>query len=127
MGIFLDTCAFCTSIYNEAVLTVSLGIYRYKNDFKSDFPFPRIIAMQGDGKTSYDIARDGVPNMIGECTVRADVYGILLRFQQTVQAGYRGANVATKLKVIYVKDTLLDVRQPLPLLMRISRSVRPCR
>ncbi len=74
MGIFLDTCAFCTSIYNEAVLTVSLGIYRYKNDFKSDFPFPRIIAMQGDGKTSYDIARDGVPNTIGECTVRADVY-----------------------------------------------------
>jgi len=72
MGIFLDT---------------------YKNDFKSDFPFPRIIAMQGDGKTSYDIARDGVPNMIGECT-----------------AGYRGANVATKLKVIYVKDTLLDVK-----------------
>ena len=82
MGIFLDTCAFFTSIYNEAVLTVSLGIYiyRYKNDLKSDFPFPRIIAMQGDGKTSYDLARDGVPNMIGECAVRADVYGILLRF-----------------------------------------------
>ena len=29
-----------------------------------------------------------------------------------VQADYRRANVATKLKVIYVKDTVLDVRQP---------------
>ena len=26
--------------------------------------------MQGDGKTSYDLAKDGVPNMIGQCTVR---------------------------------------------------------
>jgi hypothetical protein len=34
--------------------------------------------MQGDGKTSYDLAKDGVPNMIGECTVRADGYGMLL-------------------------------------------------
>jgi hypothetical protein len=26
--------------------------------------------MKGDGKTSYDLAKDGVPNMIGECAVR---------------------------------------------------------
>jgi len=72
MGIFLDT---------------------YKNDVYSDYPFPRVIAMKGDGKTSYDLAKDGVPNMIGECA-----------------ADYRRSTVATKLKVIYVKDTVLDVK-----------------
>jgi mannose-binding lectin 2 len=72
MGIFLDT---------------------YKNDVHSEFPFPRVIAMNGDGKTSYDLAKDGVPNMIGECA-----------------ADYRRSTVATKLKVIYVKDTVLDVK-----------------
>lgn len=53
---------------------------RYKNDLESDYPFPRVIAMQGDGKTSYDVGKDGVPTMIGECTVRADVIGMSLRF-----------------------------------------------
>ncbi|KAH9975563.1 concanavalin A-like lectin/glucanase [Lactifluus volemus] len=72
-----------------------LGIFldTYKNDQSSDYPFPRVIAMKGDGKTSYDIAKDGVPSMIGECT-----------------AHYRRSKVATKLKVIYVKDTQLDVK-----------------
>jgi len=49
--------------------------------------------MKGDGKTSYDLPKDGVPNMIGECA-----------------ADYRRSAIATKLKVIYVKDTLLDVK-----------------
>ncbi len=53
---------------------------RFKNDQNSDYPFPRIMAMQGDGKTSYDIGKDGVPTMIGECAVRADVFGMSLRF-----------------------------------------------
>ncbi|KAI9511461.1 legume-like lectin family-domain-containing protein [Russula earlei] len=72
-----------------------IGIFldTYKNDLSSDYPFPRIIAMQGDGKTSYDVGKDGVPNMIGECA-----------------ADYRHTGVATKLKVIYVKDTVLDVK-----------------
>ena len=35
--------------------------------------------MQGDGKTSYDVGKDGVPTMIGECTVRVDVFGTSLR------------------------------------------------
>lgn len=41
------------------------------------------------------------------------IFGISLRFQQTIQADYRRSKVATKLKVIYVKDTVLDVRQPI--------------
>ena len=35
--------------------------------------------MQGDGKTSFDVGNDGVPTMIGECAVRADVLGMSLR------------------------------------------------
>ncbi|KAH9966287.1 legume-like lectin family-domain-containing protein [Russula compacta] len=72
-----------------------IGIFldTYKNDLDSDYPFPRIIAMKGDGKTSYDVGKDGVPNMMGECAIN-----------------YRRTNVPTKLKVIYVKDTVLDVK-----------------
>lgn len=36
--------------------------------------------MLGDGTTSYDLAKDGVPNMIGQCTVRAGMYGASFRF-----------------------------------------------
>lgn len=72
---------------------VGIFLDTYKNDFDSEQPFPRIIAMQGDGKTSYDLAKDGVPNAIGQCT-----------------ANYRSSNVATKLKVTYVKDSILDVK-----------------
>ncbi|KAI0262239.1 ERGIC53, mannose lectin, ER-golgi intermediate compartment [Gloeopeniophorella convolvens] len=72
-----------------------IGIFldTYKNDIHSDYPFPRIIAMKGDGQTSYDLAKDGVPNMIGECS-----------------ANYRRQNFATKLKVTYVRDVVLDVK-----------------
>ncbi|KAI0001053.1 legume-like lectin family-domain-containing protein [Russula vinacea] len=72
-----------------------IGIFldTYKNDLESEYPFPRIVAMKGDGKTSYDVGKDGVPTMIGECAV-----------------DYRRRNTATKLKVIYVKDTVLDVK-----------------
>ncbi|KAI0250088.1 legume-like lectin family-domain-containing protein [Lactifluus subvellereus] len=72
-----------------------LGIFldTYKNDVGSEYPFPRVMAMNGDGKTSYDLAKDGVPNMIGECA-----------------ANYRRSKVATKLKVLYVKDTVLEVK-----------------
>jgi len=72
-----------------------IGIFldTYKNDFHSERFFPRIVAMQGDGKTSYDLPNDGASNMIGECT-----------------ASFRGTTVATKLKVIYVKDKVLDVK-----------------
>ena len=65
IGIFLDTWVLPSLSGRE----VGLIIHRYKNDVHSDYPFPRIIAMNGDGKTSYDLAKDGVPNMIGECAV----------------------------------------------------------
>ncbi|KAI0295303.1 legume-like lectin family-domain-containing protein [Russula brevipes] len=72
-----------------------LGIFldTYKNDLDSDLHFPRVVAMQGDGQTSYDVGKDGMQTMIGDCTEE-----------------FRHSNVATKLKVIYVKDTVLDVK-----------------
>jgi hypothetical protein len=66
------------SHHKQRVRTHGVPWRRYKNDVGSDYSFPRIVAMQGDGKTSYDVGKDGVPTMIGECTVRADVYGMSL-------------------------------------------------
>lgn len=73
------------------------------------------MAMQGDGKTSYDVSKDGVPTQIGECAVCTDIFWNVVEIsnKQTIQADYRRSKVATKLKVIYVKDTVLDVRRPI--------------
>ena len=48
--------------------------------------------MLGDGKTAYDHDNDGEGTNIGGCS-----------------ANYRRTNVATKLKITYVKDTSLNV------------------
>lgn len=48
--------------------------------------------MLGDGKTSYDHDHDGEGTMLGGCS-----------------ANYRRTNVATKLKITYIKDTTLNV------------------
>ena len=37
------------------------------------------IIRQGDGKVSYDVSKDSVPNMIGKCAVRVDVFRMTLR------------------------------------------------
>lgn len=50
--------------------------------------------MLGDGKTKYDQANDGEANKIGACS-----------------ANFRRTNVATKIKITYIKDTYLNVRR----------------
>ena len=57
------------------------------------YGFPRVLAMLGDGQTTYDQAHDGHANSLGSC-----------------QANFRRTNVITKLKITYVKDAYLDVR-----------------
>ncbi|KAL0955695.1 hypothetical protein HGRIS_001917 [Hohenbuehelia grisea] len=57
------------------------------------FSFPRINGFLGDGKTEYDFASDGETTTIGACS-----------------SNFRRTNVATKLKVTYVKDSFLDVK-----------------
>ncbi|KAI0687102.1 concanavalin A-like lectin/glucanase [Cytidiella melzeri] len=71
-----------------------LGLFldTYANS-RHSYSFPRVVGMMGDGKTSYDHANDGDGTSIGACS-----------------ANYRRTNVATKLKITYIKDALLNVQ-----------------
>ncbi|KAI0629453.1 legume-like lectin family-domain-containing protein [Trametes polyzona] len=71
-----------------------LGVFldTYANS-RHPYAFPRITAMLGDGKTSYDQEHDGEANSIGACS-----------------ANYRRTNVATKLKITYLRDQYLNVK-----------------
>ncbi|KAL6305144.1 legume-like lectin family-domain-containing protein [Sparassis latifolia] len=71
-----------------------LGVFldTYANS-RHSYSFPRLNAMLGDGKTTYDQERDGERTSIGACS-----------------ANYRRTNVATKLKITYIKDTYLNVK-----------------
>ncbi|TCD65570.1 hypothetical protein EIP91_002490 [Steccherinum ochraceum] len=60
---------------------------------RHSYAFPRIVGMRGDGKTSYDLANDGHDTSAGACS-----------------ANYRRTNVATKLKITYIKEAYLDVK-----------------
>ncbi|KAF9073545.1 ERGIC53, mannose lectin, ER-golgi intermediate compartment [Rhodocollybia butyracea] len=57
------------------------------------FAFPRVAAFLGDGKMTYNFGNDGDGQEIGACS-----------------ANYRRTNIATKLRITYVKDTFLDVK-----------------
>ncbi|CAL1711508.1 unnamed protein product [Somion occarium] len=71
-----------------------LGVFldTYANS-RHGYAFPRVVGMLGDGKTSYDLENDGEATKIGACG-----------------ANYRRTNVATKLKITYIKDAYLDVK-----------------
>jgi mannose-binding lectin 2 len=59
---------------------------------RHSYSFPRIMAIKGDGQTKYDVAHDGDSQALGSCS-----------------ANVRRTNVATKLKVTYLKDEYMDV------------------
>ncbi|KAK0212224.1 legume-like lectin [Desarmillaria ectypa] len=71
-----------------------LGLFldTYANS-RHPYAFPRITGMIGDGKTQYDYAKDGEKQSIGACSLN-----------------FRRTNVATKIKITYIKDSLLDVK-----------------
>ncbi|KAI0317418.1 concanavalin A-like lectin/glucanase [Amylostereum chailletii] len=71
-----------------------LGVFldTYANG-RHGFSFPRVVGIMGDGNTPYDSKTDGESQKLGACS-----------------ANFRRTNVATKLKVTYVKDTMLDVK-----------------
>jgi len=71
-----------------------LGIFldTYANA-RHAYSFPRVNLMLGDGATSYDVGSDGDKQLLGGCS-----------------ANYRRTNVATKLKVTYVRDRYLDIK-----------------
>lgn len=71
-----------------------LGLFldTYANS-RHEYSFPRISAMIGDGKTSFDFVRDGDKQVAAACS-----------------ANFRRTNVATKLRITYVKGSFLDVK-----------------
>ncbi|KZT05407.1 concanavalin A-like lectin/glucanase [Laetiporus sulphureus 93-53] len=73
-----------------------LGIFldTYANT-RHSYSFPRVVGMLGDGKTKYDQEGDGQKDGLGGCSH---------------QANYRRTNVATKLRVSYIKDKYLNVK-----------------
>ncbi|KAH7098280.1 legume-like lectin family-domain-containing protein [Auriculariales sp. MPI-PUGE-AT-0066] len=71
LGIFLDTFA----------------------NSRHGYSFPRIMAMQGDGQTVYDVGNDGDSQSAGACS-----------------AQIRGNKVSTKMRITYVKGEYLDVQ-----------------
>jgi lectin, mannose-binding 2 len=79
------------SLHQALPLTLSSSS-RYANS-RHSYSFPRLVGMLGDAKTSYDHANDGEGTNIGACS-----------------ANYRRTNVATKVKITYMKDTMLSVR-----------------
>ncbi|CAE6467285.1 unnamed protein product [Rhizoctonia solani] len=73
---------------------VGLGVFidTYANS-RHTYAFPRIMAMLGDGKTSYDSGNDGASNELAACS-----------------ANIRKTEIATKLKLTYFKDEYLNVQ-----------------
>ncbi|EIW54375.1 legume-like lectin [Trametes versicolor FP-101664 SS1] len=71
-----------------------LGVFldTYANS-RHPYAFPRVTAMLGDGKTEYDQEHDGEGSSIGACS-----------------GNYRRTNVATKLKITYLRDQYLNVK-----------------
>lgn len=60
---------------------------------RHSYSFPRIMGMKGDGQTVYDVGSDGDSQAAGACS-----------------ALVRGAKVATKMRITYVKGEYLDVQ-----------------
>ncbi|KAK8202268.1 hypothetical protein M8818_005796 [Zalaria obscura] len=71
-----------------------LGIFvdTYKNN-RPGTVFPYVMAMQGDGQTTYDQANDGKANELAGCSAR----------------GLRNANFPTKARITYFQDKSLTV------------------
>ncbi|KZV84164.1 concanavalin A-like lectin/glucanase [Exidia glandulosa HHB12029] len=60
---------------------------------RHSYSFPRIVGMKGDGETAYDVGGDGELGAAGACS-----------------AAVRGASVATKMRVTYIKGEYIDVQ-----------------
>jgi lectin, mannose-binding 2 len=69
-----------------------IAIDTYANA-RHSYGFPRIVAIKGDGQTKYDHDNDGDSQALGACS-----------------ANIRRTNVATKLKITYLKDEYMDVK-----------------
>ncbi|KIX06093.1 uncharacterized protein Z518_04067 [Rhinocladiella mackenziei CBS 650.93] len=82
-------------VFGHADRFEGLGIFfdTYKNH-RPGVVFPYVMAMMGDGKTTYDSANDGKANEIGGCSAR----------------GLRGASIPAKAKLTYFQDKSLSLQ-----------------
>ncbi|KAL5638202.1 hypothetical protein ACGC1H_005042 [Rhizoctonia solani] len=89
-----DTRAQPGPVFGSVDNFVGLGVFidTYANS-RHTYAFPRIMAMLGDGKTSYDSGNDGASNELAACS-----------------ANIRKTEIATKLKLTYFKDEYLNVQ-----------------
>ncbi|KAL5483214.1 hypothetical protein ACEPAI_8444 [Sanghuangporus weigelae] len=81
-------------IYGSIDKFTGLGIIldTYANS-RHAYAFPRVVITMGDGNTSYDLEQDGERTKIGACS-----------------ANFLKKEFPTKVKITYVKDSLLDVK-----------------
>ncbi|PLB39518.1 legume-like lectin family protein [Aspergillus candidus] len=81
-------------VFGSADNFEGLGIFfdTYKNN-RPGTSFPYVMAMMGDGKSSYDQAHDGKSNELAGCSAR----------------GLRGASVPTKARLTYFQDKSLTL------------------
>ncbi|KAF9509767.1 hypothetical protein BS47DRAFT_1487814 [Hydnum rufescens UP504] len=91
LGLFIDTSVSWLSKLGTDELSPTL-FHRFPNE-RHSYSFPRVMAMIGDGKTPYDQARDGEPTSAGACS-----------------ANMRGQDIATKIRITYIKGHFLDVK-----------------
>jgi len=82
-------------VFGHADRFEGIGIFfdTYKNN-RPGVVFPYVMAMMGDGKTTYDSANDGKANEIGGCSAR----------------GLRSATVPAKAKLTYFQDKSLSLQ-----------------
>lgn len=82
------------SVFGSTDNFEGLGIFfdTYKNN-RPGTVFPYVMAMVGDGQTSYDKNNDGKANEFGGCSAR----------------GIRGASVPTKARLTYFQDKSLKL------------------
>jgi hypothetical protein len=88
----------------------SFRVSSYSNS-RHTYSFPRISGFLFDGSQSYDFGNDGDGQTIGACSVSHRPLLIPPFLELTLtKANVRRTNVATKLKVTYIKGQLLDVK-----------------
>ncbi|KAI0795141.1 legume-like lectin [Abortiporus biennis] len=95
MGIWLTTGrAQPGPVFGNADQWEGLGIVldTYANS-RHSYAFPRIYAFNGDGKTKYDKDNDGDSQALAACS-----------------ANFRRTNVATKMKITYIKGAYLNLK-----------------
>jgi len=82
--------------------------FRYANA-RHAYSFPRISGFLFDGSSTYDFGNDGDGQAAGACTVGC--FLATIRYSDWLrQANVRRTNMATKLKVTYIKGEYLDVK-----------------